>query len=269
MRYVDDFVLVHEDPRQLEAWRDDIARFLDQHLGLALRDCGRLRPVSDGIDFLGYVVRRDYLLARRRVVVHCRQKLAALERRMVRKVDGGWLRHYSAAAREELRAVAASYLGHFRHASCHRLINALWARSRSLGDLFVLTSQCGLAAAWEPPSVTSLASQWRYFRRRRSGELVLMQLGNRAEAFDDDAATLAAALGTSPDAAPRAGMRQGLSLPLALLDRILARLRRRGVAYCFVAEEGYLKGGMKRRVLRSAWSPGTPQSECITRGNAS
>ncbi|MCG5548798.1 hypothetical protein [Halorhodospira halochloris] len=32
-------------------------------------------------------------------------------------------------------------------------------------------------------------------------------------------------------------------------------LRRQGVPHLFVAEEGYLPGGLKRRVLRLAWWP--------------
>ena len=43
----------------------------------------RLRPVSDGVDFLGYIVRPFHLLVRRRVVGHLREALRCSERVLV------------------------------------------------------------------------------------------------------------------------------------------------------------------------------------------
>ncbi|MBK1723020.1 hypothetical protein CKO23_12260 [Thiocystis violacea] len=42
VRHVDDFVLIHQDLAQLDAWRMAFADFLRDRLGLALRDAGRL-----------------------------------------------------------------------------------------------------------------------------------------------------------------------------------------------------------------------------------
>jgi hypothetical protein len=42
------------------------------------------------------------------------------------------------------------------------------------------------------------------------------------------------------------------SIPLSRLCRLRQRLRKAGFVHCFVAEEGYLKSGHKRRVLRLA-----------------
>jgi len=63
LRYCDDFVLLANDPAQLREWRARIADFLRERLLLELNPAReRLRLVSDGVDFLGYIVRRDYLL---------------------------------------------------------------------------------------------------------------------------------------------------------------------------------------------------------------
>jgi hypothetical protein len=42
------------------AWRRRIERYLTGERSLELNPRERLRPVSDGVDFLGYIVRRDY-----------------------------------------------------------------------------------------------------------------------------------------------------------------------------------------------------------------
>ena len=58
IRYVDDFVLLHRDRTTLTSWTNQINKFLksDLILELNLRRC-IIRPVSNGIDFLGYIVR--------------------------------------------------------------------------------------------------------------------------------------------------------------------------------------------------------------------
>jgi hypothetical protein len=125
VRYVDDFVLVHHSREQLEAWRDAIAAFLASELRLQLKAEQKLLALGDGIDFLGYVVLPTHTVVRRRVVSHCRQKLAAWARR----------RDRSAAALEELRSVWSSYLGHFRHARHHRLLVRMSARFPWLAEI--------------------------------------------------------------------------------------------------------------------------------------
>jgi len=71
LRYCDDFMLLSRDRVQLLHWREQIACFLRERLNLALNPTRqRLEPVNNGIDWLGYIVRRDYFLVRRRVVHH-------------------------------------------------------------------------------------------------------------------------------------------------------------------------------------------------------
>lgn len=118
LRYVDDFVLIHRDREQLEVWRERIEAFLQAELRLDLKAEQRLRPLREGVDFLGYVVFPTHTVVRRRVVAHATAKLTAFERR---KDD-------SAVAREAVRSTWASYRGHFSHASSHRLIERMLRR---------------------------------------------------------------------------------------------------------------------------------------------
>jgi retron-type reverse transcriptase len=114
VRYVDDFVLVHRDREQLEAWRVAIGRFLEEHLQLRLKADAQLQRLDAGVDFLGYIVRPTHKLVRTRVVLHARAKLAAWQRSCVG-------RHGIRATPRQLRdlkSVWMSYVGHFRHAAC-------------------------------------------------------------------------------------------------------------------------------------------------------
>lgn len=84
----------------------------------------RLRPLTDGIDFLGYVVRPTHTLVRPRVVAHARAALATWEQQ---HVSAGKIRATPAQFRQ-IQSTAASYAGHLRHANSHRLQAALRVR---------------------------------------------------------------------------------------------------------------------------------------------
>jgi len=76
LRYVDDFVLLSEDEETLRLWRGEIEAFLAEKLLLRLHPKRRkLLPISNGIDFLGYIIRRDYILVRRRVINNLKARL--------------------------------------------------------------------------------------------------------------------------------------------------------------------------------------------------
>jgi len=83
LRYVDDFILLHRDPEVLLGWKRDIEIFLEETLDLRVKPEYRLHPVANGADFLGYIVRPRYLLVRRRVVGHLREKLRRWEKKFV------------------------------------------------------------------------------------------------------------------------------------------------------------------------------------------
>ncbi len=130
LRYVDDFVLFHHDREQLAAWRDQIEAFLQDSLGLRLKPEQKLCRLTDGLDFLGYVIYPTHTLARRRVVGHLHTALTEWEGK---HVQGDQLRGTPADFRDLSNRIA-SFTGHLRHASNHRLIRRVhirfpWLRS--------------------------------------------------------------------------------------------------------------------------------------------
>jgi hypothetical protein len=124
LRYVDDFVLVHADRAQLAAWQRRIERFLADRLRLSLQPEVRLRPLGDGIDFLGYVIHPTHTRVRPRVLTHAQAALRAFQAAHV-------TRRGLRATPAQLRAVASvwrSYEGHLQHADSFRLRKRLHTR---------------------------------------------------------------------------------------------------------------------------------------------
>ncbi|MCR6700893.1 MAG: reverse transcriptase domain-containing protein [Dokdonella sp.] len=155
-RYVDDFVLIHESREQLIEWLERITTFLAERLHLQLKPDIRLRPLDDGIDFLGYVVRPTHLLPRRRVIAHANAALAAWERE---HVHGDHLRAAPADLRA-LRSTWQSYAGHLRHARTHRL-------QRRFHRRFPWLSAAGMTRHFRPSSERRIrAIRWRTSARK-------------------------------------------------------------------------------------------------------
>ena len=139
LRYCDDFVLLSEDRTQLEKWEQKIKIFLANSLALDLNSTARkLQPVSNGVNFLGYIIRADYLLVRKRVIGNLRDKLASYEKVLVSE-DGRWrVYDFDREELDSLFAALTSYLGHFRHADSFKLVKAIWQRHSFLSRYFKL-----------------------------------------------------------------------------------------------------------------------------------
>ena len=142
LRYVDDFVLLADDPQTLVRWQAQIARFLGDHLHLELHP-GKtvLQRCRQGIDFLGSVVYPDHCLIRQRSIRALRLRLRWFEWLVfghadhpVRMPEAGqwrqWLQshpvleaqgHPSQAMLKRMLSTINSYYGVFSHAHTHTL----------------------------------------------------------------------------------------------------------------------------------------------------
>jgi RNA-directed DNA polymerase len=107
-RYVDDIVLLANDKEKLKYQRDKIDDFLNRKLDLKLnKKKTKIQSVNKGINFLGYFIKIDHMLVRKRVVSNLRLKLQKI------KED-------SNLGKKDI-SVINSYFGHFRHVNSFRL----------------------------------------------------------------------------------------------------------------------------------------------------
>lgn len=248
LRYVDDFVLVHEDPEQLRAWRDAIIVFLRDTLLLELRPKRRILPVSNGVDFLGFVVRPSHLLVRRRVVANCKRALGRHEATIVRKEGRQTALAFPPERYDALLSMLNSYLGQFKHAANHGLVAALFRAYPFLYFLFRLHRHKA-AQRWRPVRrPANLVTQYRSYRRRWRGAL-LMQVGCYYELFDADARRASSMLGLR-SLPPRPGFQARCGVPERKLPWLLHSLRARDVLV--VRQTGRLSGWLHERSAGAA-----------------
>ena len=226
LRYVDDFILLNNDPEQLRRWSYDIEIFLKKSLALELKVPQVLQSVQQGVNFLGYIVRPAYLLIRQRVIGNLWEKLLRFERQWIKgDKTRGWTIVLLPEPRDHLLGVLASYMGHFKHACHHRLVRRMFTRFPWLSCLFVLY-QDRLIPLWQPQQVSSYKSQQRFFRRIFPNAEIAIQCGSACDRFID--------------------VRQS-DLPKDNPRYVVSKV--------VVRQQGYLKGGLRRRCVESLFIP--------------
>ena len=142
VRYCDDFVLLSHNRQELVAWQAAVEVYLKDRWRLHLNAKQRLRPVADGMDFLGYIVRPNYRLVRRRVVGSLHERLFQAEQTlrshgMGRGEPERSLFPWTWPLLMRMQAWFFSYQGHLRHASSHRLWYATLRRFPWVHEYFV------------------------------------------------------------------------------------------------------------------------------------
>ena len=202
LRYVDDLVLLSEDPAQLEDWHKSIERFLRAELGLELRaDKARPRLVSSGVDFVGWQTWWSHRLPRRRTLAALEARLRQFERIAVRPIEGGRVLRIDletpappqaiqrraaspATASKALHASLASYSGHLRHGAAWGSFERLFAARPWLEVFF---ERQGFAVVERFPLARIDAAQdfrrryWEAIRRAGPRCLVFQKVGRFIE----------------------------------------------------------------------------------------
>lgn len=116
-RYCDDGVVLAGTKRELWEIRAIVHRQMEG-IGLRVKTSERVFPVTEGIDFLGYVIRPDYIRLRKRI-----KKKAAAKLNEVK-------------SRKRRREIIASLYGMAKHADCNNMFHQLTGKEmKSFKDL--------------------------------------------------------------------------------------------------------------------------------------
>jgi len=133
IRYVDDLILLSNKKEELLKWREDINQHLIKNLKLELcKNKDKFGDVKDGINFIGYIVRPNYILSRRRVVSNLKDKLYFFNKGYLlssnnqKQIALPLSKNLTNEELDKILATINSYYGHFRHANTYRLRKNLY-----------------------------------------------------------------------------------------------------------------------------------------------
>ena len=256
LRYCDDFVLLSRDRDELLDWRERIRVHLWGELRLELNDKReRLRPVSNGVDFLGYIVRKDYLLVRRRVVNNLKAKLRKYEPYLITEGEISRRYRYDERVLDRLCSVFSSYLGHFKMANSFRLCSSLWERFPFLAEYY-----CFDAHRWKierryktSTNLGKVRHQYLEFRRRFKGNVLLFQVGAFCEFYHAGDKGTAEILGLSAMGENRRGAKHGF--PMFRMNHYLRKLLRENTSVLLILENDKYWTRIKERLPTYRFEP--------------
>jgi RNA-directed DNA polymerase len=264
VRYCDDLVLLSAMQQELERWEEQMSTFLNENLQLQLNDRRKLQPLSDGIDFLGYIVRPEYLLVRRRVIGNLREKLQRAEQTLYNSgmktyEKGRTVYPYPWPLLTRIYQWLNAYLSHFNKASTHRLVQALRKRFNWLDEYFCWCEKIKIPLRkgktekalrkekkikrWIskvvyrypiPRYAQRFAQQTMWFRVRLPGHVLMIQVGQFWE------------ISFSSGCSHR--------FPQRLMTEIKPLLWESGLPVAWIEETGRQISGILERTLMCRWS---------------
>ena len=191
LRYADDFVLLSTSQEQLKEWMAKIEEFINRSLSLELNS-RKIGPasISNGIDFLGYVIHHNHILVRRRVINNLKERLSWFGGKLTSFYGSDYIRfRYDYDLLDQLFCCLNSYLGHFRWANSYRLVESLWSKFGFLRHYFDLElSTLTLKRKYPLPRIYSgLPDQYESLLSHFSGYIIFFQMGNFYEMFNRQA----------------------------------------------------------------------------------
>jgi len=190
VRYVDDFIFVSQNREDLADWHAKVEIFLDKQLALGIKPGSRIKRVSESADFLGYIIRPDYMLARKLVVNNLKSRLADFEAGMVitKKIANRAVHVFSMKPETvyALKQVISSYLGHFKHANTWNLVHHIFKRHAWLAEYFFFVNGRLLNRFKHKGAFKTLRSQVIFFRYRLPFTVLFFQVGKYYEIYGDD-----------------------------------------------------------------------------------
>ncbi|MBL4899487.1 MAG: hypothetical protein JKX76_07555 [Colwellia sp.] len=253
VRYCDDFVLLANSEQQLHDWRIKIADFLQTELTLTLHKKQLIAPINNGINFLGYIIRYHYMLVRRRVVNHLKEKLNSFKCKLVVQYKEKVYYYFDEKILDQLHAVLNSYLGHFKLANTVKLECSLWQNNAWLKGYFEQPSNENkklIRKYKTPKQFVNVKQQYNYFRWRFNeleGKkiIVLFQVGKFIEFYHQQDKFIATLLGLKPISENKRGALFGF--PLTKLPVVMRALLVKGYACCFVKQSDIIFNKVMQR----------------------
>jgi RNA-directed DNA polymerase len=110
-RYMDDVIILHEDKKHLQYVKNEIEAFLEEKLRLNLNNKTAIRPITLGIEFVGYRIWNTHMKIKKPTVQKIRRNL----KRIQNKYSLGIM------PLEKVRSSLFSYMGMLQHCNSYLL----------------------------------------------------------------------------------------------------------------------------------------------------
>jgi retron-type reverse transcriptase len=116
IRYMDDIIILHHDKKYLHAVKDEIEQFLNDNLKLQLNKKTAIRPISCGIEFIGFRIWPTHRKLKKKTALKMKHRLKYLQKAYKRGEIGF----------QEVNSSVQSYFGMLKHCNSYNLRRKLF-----------------------------------------------------------------------------------------------------------------------------------------------
>lgn len=116
IRYMDDVVILHHDKKVLNEYKNLIETFLNEKLNLHLNNKTAIRPISLGVEFVGYRLWPTHIKLRKSTALKIKRRL----KYMKKQYESNQIQF------EKVNATVQSYMGMLKHCNSYSLQNKIF-----------------------------------------------------------------------------------------------------------------------------------------------
>ena len=115
IRYMDDIIILHNDKKELHEIKNKVETFANEKLKLTLNDKTVLRPITLGIEFVGYKVWNTHIKIRKSTSLRMKRRLNSLYKKCAK----------GEISLEKVNKTIVSYKGMLKYCNSHNLRSSL------------------------------------------------------------------------------------------------------------------------------------------------
>jgi hypothetical protein len=247
VRYVDDFILLSESTTELQNWLEAIELFLFNDLELSInQQATKIDRISNGVDFVGFIIRPFYTLCRRRVIGNCKRALKKYRDLLVIDEENATGYKYDYTCLDKLLSTMNSYLGHFKHAKTRKVVLNIIRQYPFVKEYFIFEMDKLIRKFKYKKQFRNLRQQVKHFSMIFADYLVIFQIGCYYEAFNQSAQKLCGCTGYKLRKKWR-GFNTACGFHQRFLTKVQNRLYESKIDYVIIKQTGnYLYSVMER-----------------------
>ena len=111
VRYMDDVIILSDDKKKLHEYKNLIQVFLEDKLKLNLNNKTAIRPISLGVEFVGYRLWPTHVKIRKKTALKMKRRLKYVKKQFERKE----------LTLDKVNATVQSYMGILKHCNSYSL----------------------------------------------------------------------------------------------------------------------------------------------------
>jgi len=135
-------LLLHQNPEQLKIWQRQLNQFLKEKLKLHFHpQKSTLQSIYKSINFIGFIVKPNYILIRNRTVKNLKRKLYLFNQKILSLDLIHPIRLWTPELCDDFRQIFStinSYYGLFRHVDSYRLRKHIYEKHFGILKIYLI-----------------------------------------------------------------------------------------------------------------------------------